>query len=390
MGRTKARANGQGDPYRVAEGGWRMGYYVELPNGERRRRYVRGRTKQEAWQKAQAAVLRGDTPAMDRAVGTVDAWLDEWLASKRGNIAGTTWAEYERQLRLYVRPLVGTLKLNDLTSLDVGRLLGAMGERGLSPQTRRHVWNRLHAAMETAVEVGHLRHNPVKRESRPPVREQTPGTLTDAEVGRILNAMEGEALRPLFILAARTGLRQGELLGLRWEDIEPTSNVDLPAILRVRQTLRRDRTFAEPKSEAGRRDIPLPADLFDILTEHRANQARQRAAAGGRWVDRGLVFSNDRGMPLVHRSVSGAWGRVCDRAEVANNKRGRRGMHSLRRCFANSLVHGGVPVPTAQALMGHSTPDLTLRVYTSVDPDHLADAMKLSGEAWARSAAPRA
>lgn len=153
----RTRANRQGDPYQLKDGSWRATYYVPRPDGTSQRRYVRAATKTEARRKRdplQAAADRGEIATGTAGPITMATWLDDWLDSRRGSLADTTWLEYERCVRLHLRPAIGHHRVADLRPSHVRRLLGKLQEIGKSSQTRCHIYNRLNAALRDAVREG--------------------------------------------------------------------------------------------------------------------------------------------------------------------------------------------------------------------------------------------
>lgn len=410
---TKTRVDGDGSIHLRADGRWCGVVSLGVDsNGKRQRRYVYGDTRDEARGKLielQAAALRGElkptrtSPAP--APLTVGELLDRWLKLKRsgGDLAPTTYVNYERTVRLHLKPPLGSIPVRDLGAEDVAAVLGEKLGEGLSGSTRRQVYDRLCAALDWAVEEGHLTRNVARSRSvkRPRVRHELPETFAPDEAGAILDVLweactgrvvtpywpgrrpAGERrpdrrpyehvpswtlYAPVFLLAAYTGLRQGELLALKW------SAVDLKAgTVTVAETLRRDGTFADPKSDAGARCVPIEEpEVVAVLRRLRAE----------RLVGPGLVFCTTAGhtrpggrpigSPLVARAVSRHWHRVQEHAAIPEDR--RRGTHALRKLYASALLAGGATVPEAQRLLGHSSASVTLDIYASASTEGLRKA----------------
>jgi integrase len=198
--------------------------------------------------------------------------------------------------------------------------------------------------------------------------------LTQAQIGRFFRVLHGERLEALYVLALTTGLRRGELLGLRWDD------VDLDAgRARVTRSLQRvsGRTmFVEPKSARSRRTLTLPAFVTTALKEHRRRQVRERLAAGEAWQDSGLVFTTADGGPLDGMNLTHHFQRLLRRAGLP-----QRRFHDLRHSCATVLLGQHVPARVVMEILGHSQISVTMNTYSHVLPAMQEEAAGLM-EAW--------
>lgn len=352
MGR---RASNEGSIYRrTSDGRWVGAIHLGYHDGRRQRRVVYGDTQREV--REQLDRLRAEHPQPHprptATPETLEAFLDRWLDAIAPTVAGPTLTSYESLLRVHVRPTLGHLRLDRLTPLQLQELLAAKSRQGLSPRTVQYIHAVLRRALGEAHRWGLLATNPAQQVRAPRVPRREPRPFTAAEVAALLEAARDERLLPLIVLAVGTGLRLGELLALRWQDVDLRHGT-----VAVRQTRRRDGTLAAPKSAAGWRDVDLPASITALLGTHRTTQLAQRRELGlpasGEY-----VFTTFEGGPLGHRHVQRVWGRVVARAGIPP-----RGFHHLRKTYASLLVERNVDVRTAQELLGHADVRMTLEVY---------------------------
>jgi len=263
-----------------------------------------------------------------------------------------TFAKYEQIVRNHAKPALGRLRLQTLTPAHVRGLYREKLDSGLSPSTVQYIHVTLNKALKQAVADGLIPRNVCEavKPPRPQKREIAP--LSPDQARRFLEACQGERLEALFVLAVHTGMRQGELLGLHWED------VDLEAgALRVRRALAQTNdgpVLTAPKGAKSRRRIKLTGAAVEALKRHKAAQNAERLRFGGLWEDRGLVFPNRTGR-----------------------------FHDLRHTCATILLSRGVHAKLVQELLGHATISITLDTYSHVLPgmdDGPADAMGMRSD----------
>jgi integrase len=386
---TRRRANGEGSIYSTAEGRWRGALTWIDARGARHRRVVSGKT--QAAVRRSMTTLRseldsGMTPA---PAGTVAEFLEGWLASSRQRIRASTWRQYDLSTRLYLVPELGRIPLAKLSPADVEAMTARIVERRratkprgqavwptLSPRTAALARTVLRRALGDAVRDGRIGRN-VAALARPPhvpshALQAGRDYLATPELRRLLVEAKVHTLGPLFIVAAATGLRQGELLGLWWSDVDDEAHT-----LTVRRSLavawQRGEgddgptlgwSFAEPKTPRSRRTINLPATAIAALERQRELQAAARETAGDAWQDRDeLVFADALGRPLHGHQVTHAFHRLLDAAGLPSIP-----FHGLRHSAATAMLSAGVALKVVSESLGHSTIVVTADRYAGVVP----------------------
>jgi integrase len=350
-------------------------WYVQVdvpagPDGKRRRRSVGGfRTKREA-KAAEAEALRRirDGVLVEPSRLTVGAYLTElWLPSMASQVRATTLGGYRHNVRAYIVPRLGDIPLQRLTTARVGAFYGELvasgGQKGrpLSPKTVRYVHTTLRRALRDAVADGLVVRN-VAAQARPPrARRVEMHTWTAAEVGAFLASVREDRLYAAWLLLATLGLRRGELLGLRWPDVDLTSGR-----IAIRNTLVMvdgKPAMAEPKTAKGRRSLTLAPQVLEAVRVHRAHQAAERLSWGVDYTDSGLVVTTEDGRPMHPESLSSLFVRQAKRAGLSPIR-----LHDLRHSVASILLAQGVHPKVVSEQLGHATIALTLDTYSHVIP----------------------
>jgi len=251
---------------------------VDPATGKRRQKRITGKTRKETERKAAEIIHLAESGFIDPKNATINDLFDQWIAATAPTLQPATLRRYRDLARLHIRAHVGGVKLARLTPGDVQRLYAQLLER-LSPTSVRHIHNLLHTALSDAVKWGWITRN-VCSAATPPKRNRSEMTVwSTPEVGRFLAAADGDELEALFRLALTTGIRRGELLGLKWADVD----FDAGAIA-IRRSLHRGETArlieAEPKTQAGRRRVTLPPATMESLRRHRTAQLEYRLSVG--------------------------------------------------------------------------------------------------------------
>ena len=280
-------------------------------------------------------------------------FFDRWLRDGvHGRLAPTTEAIYAYAVRRYLGPRLGLLPIARLTAPAIQSCLGGMLAKGLSPATVHQVYRAANTAFRTAVRWGILVRNPCEFVDPPRPRAREMRVLDEEQTRLFLaEARRSSRYALLYTTAVLTGLRQGELLALAWGDVNVA--LGLVSVQRSLSRVGRTVTMKEPKTQRGRRTVALPPLLCEAL----------RAARDDAPDDR-LVFCQEDGKPLHGHNITQRDLRaVCKRAGVPRIR-----FHDLRHCHATHLLRQGVHPKVVQERLGHSTPAVTLGVYSHVLP----------------------
>ena len=365
------RGHGEGSIYqRESDGRWCCSVNLGYVNGKRKQKVIYGKTRKEVAEKLKV-VLRDQQQGLPVAVErqTVAQFLDNWLETVvKQNTRPRTYDSYAQVTRLYLAPALGRYQLAKLEPQHVQAMMNAMLERGgkdgsgLSARTVTYTRAILRKALNQAMKWGQVSRNVATLVDPPRATRHQIAPLNPDQGRALLNAVQGHRLEGLYRVAISLGLRMGEALGLRWED------VDLEAgTLRVVVSLQRRKgslELVEPKTQQSRRTLPLPAVLLAALKTHRTRQLEERLAAGPAWKDQGLVFPSTVGTPIEPRNLTRHFKNVLQSAGLPNIR-----FHDLRHTAASLLVAQGVHPRVVMEILGHSQISLTMNTYAHVLPE---------------------
>jgi integrase len=359
------RGNGEGSIFRKKDGGGWLAQYVVDHSGGRKRKTIYGKTRKEVADKlAKALSDREAGLVFDDEGLTVGGYLDRWLEdSVRDTVRLSTYQGYERIVRLHIKPSLGRLRLKALTPAHVRGLYCERLDSSLAPRMVQLVHVTLHKALEQAVADALIPRNATDavRPPRPTTKEIRP--LDREQARTLLEAAGGERLEALYILALTTGMRQGELLGLKWDDVDLERGT-----LQVRRTLSTANgpgfAFHPPKTAKGRRSIGLTKRAVRSLRKHRVAQLEERVGLAGPYTDHGMVFSTRRGTPIPRADLTNrSFKPLLRRAGLPDMR-----FHDLRHTCATLLLERGIHAKIVQELLGHATISVTLDTYSHVLP----------------------
>ena len=344
--------------------------------GRQKRRTITGSTQAEVRRKMQELQQTVDDHTyvdVDRM--TLDEWLEEWLNKYQVNTVDSSRHTYKQDVEKYISPVLGQIKLQKLSQEDVALLVSSLIKQGLAPKTIRCVHGVLHKALGKAVKLGKLPYNVATGTELPKVEEPELKLLDHTEVAALKNAAVGFKHERFFLLALYLGLREGELLGLNWAQINwKTHELNVDRQLVWERGNARNKYIAAPKC-ASRRILNIPPTVEEILREQLEEVKIQRELAGDAWIERGLVFPGPHGDFMSRQTVYDCLQRVAKKAGIGHLR-----VHDLRHTFAALALEAGVDVRTVQGMLGHATPEFTLRVYAYVN-DHMRKTAAMKIEA---------
>lgn len=346
---------------------------VELPrdpeSNKRRQKWLTAATKREAEKLLSKTLHDLQTGGfIEPSKATTGEYLTHWLETIETTVRPSSHRRFSEVIRSRVVPAIGSVPLSSLSPLHVQDFYRRCLADRLSPSTVALYHNVLHRALDQAVKWQLLIRNPCDAVDAPHEASPEMTTWTTDQARAFLAVADDHDLRALWLLAVHTGMRRGEILALRWQDVDLDR-----ASLAVRRTLTRGTgalTFGEPKSKAGRRSLALPAVCVDVLRSHRIRQLERRLQLGGAWQDTDLVFERGDGSLLHPNSLLNAFFRLTAAAGVPRIR-----FHDLRHTAATLMLANGEHPKIVQERLGHSDISMTLNRYSHVTMDMQRDAV---------------
>jgi integrase len=367
--------NGEGGITRHKKSGLYMARYtIQTPTGPKRKTLY-GKTRREVDEKlTKAKADRDGGLVFDANNMKLGEYLGRWLTdSVRDTVRPTTFERYEQMVRLHICPVLGQLKLKNVTPTHVRGLYREKLDAGLAPRTVQYVHVTLHKALEQAIADGLIPRNVTEAVKPPQVRREEMRPLTAEQVRILFDAAAGDRFEALYVLAVTTGLRQGELLGLKWDDVDLEEGT-----VRVRRTLTTAKggpVLAAPKTKGSRRTVRLSQTALQALKSHLNRQLGEIEEAGDRWRENGLIFASETGEPLDRRLITThRFKPLLKRAELPEVR-----FHDLRHTCATILLMKNVNPKVVSEMLGHASIAITLDTYSHVLPtmqESAAEAME--------------
>mgnify|MGYP002634774253 CR=1 FL=1 len=364
MASKKRRGNGEGSINQTKSGGWRAQI---AQNGNRFGKTFSTRKEAQIW----LASLQTDTnfrPRRNSAKMIFAEFLQHWLLSSKSRISDETYYSYSQLSSKYITPNLGKLKLRDLTSADIQQFYNEQvcADTGLRTIEKCH--NVLHASLNNAVNLGLISRNPATNTDPPRPRKKEATFLSQSQVRHFLTkALETDKLVfPLYSLALITGMRQGELLGLQWSDLDFHRGK-----LHIKRTLVRKPggglALKDPKTQSSKRTVALQAATMTILEKHSDNQKVQSEILCKKWKNTGHIFTSSIGTPIDPSNLHKRFKRLLKAAGLPNIR-----FHDLRHTAASLMLNNGIDVYVASRSLGHASPSITLDVYGHLLPNSSA------------------
>jgi integrase len=337
---------------------------VTLPSGKRK--VYRDAERERVLVKlaeATVASARG-LPVVDERQ-TLAAYLKDWIAAADGDRERryNTLCGYRHNIEQHIIPHIGRVPLGRLQPIDVQRLLRQLRARGLSEKTVTYVRATLRVALADALELELVTRNVAavarrrgRKRGQQERRQQKVRPLSEADAMRFLEACRGERLEVLFSLAVGVGMRRGELLGLRWSDVDFERRQ-----LHVRHQLQRETgsglQLVAVKTDGSARTLDLPDVLVDDLHAHQERQTFERRRAQGLWTDNGFVFATETGSGIETTTLFRIYKRCRESAGVSAR------FHDLRHTAASLMLAHGVDLWQVSKILGHASYQFTLDTY---------------------------
>ncbi|MBN9759248.1 Integrase [Pseudonocardia sp. Ae406_Ps2] len=394
--------NGTSSVYEGKDGYWHGRVTVGVrDDGKSDRRHVMRKSKADAIRAVRKLERDRDSATVQALgrVGTVGEWLEHWVENIAAAVVReNTLAGYRVAIRTHLIPGIGAHRLDRLQPEHLEKLYARMIRNGSSPGTAHQAHRTLRTALGEAERRGRITRNPAALAKAPRVSESEVEPYSVDEVRRLLTTAAEGRNHARWAIALALGLRQGEVLGLRWTDVDLDTGTLLVRRGRLRPRYRHgcggscgkkagycpnrvaDRPETdETKSRAGRRAIGLPDELVALLKSHREEQDCERDTAAQLWRDSGYVFTDERGEPLNPNTDYHHWKKLLCDAGVRDGR-----LHDARHTAATVLLILGVPERAVMGLMGWSTTAMAARYQHVTGVVRTDVAQRVGGLIWGR------
>jgi integrase len=328
--------------------------------GKRRQRWhtFRGTKREAECERARLITELAAGSYVEPSRQTVAAYFANWLADWAPMHTSPKTLERYQSLARHITTAIGNKPMQQVRGSDLAHVYRGMAAKGLAPRTIKHVHVLARGIFRQAVKLGDVKVDPTTQINAPAVPAREAAVLQVEEIPVMLAAVRGTALHAITVLALGTGLRRGELCGLRWSDLDLDAGK-----LEVRQSLEQVRhrppRFKEPKTARSRRSISLPESVVTELREQRKQQLEQRIALGlGKPPADALVFTLADGRPCLPNDIGQRFSKVMTAAGLPHVS-----LHTLRHTHASILIREGIDILTISRRLGHSSAAITFGVY---------------------------
>lgn len=358
------KENGSGSIRKRSDGRWegRFVYTDEL--GAQRRKSVYGSTKTEVSRKIREATAQVDRKQYrDVRRCTFSQWFNEWLELYGSSWKQNTKSGYKRKGESYLIPAFGSVQLTDIRKTAIQRFVNGLSNgvyASLAPKSVINIHGIFHKCLQQAVDDGLISTNPADRIQLPNRVKPKMNPVMDEDIGRFIQACDKDPFGNLYLTALFTGLRQSELLGLKWSDID--FDAGTIHVERQLQKLRESEGYDFVTTKNGKdRMVAFPPSLTAVLKRERNQQIINKLKAGPEWKNADdLVFTNEDGSHLVHVTVQKHFMQFRDSLDLKCR------FHDLRHSFATLALQSGANIKAVSEMLGHYSTAFTLDVYADV------------------------
>ncbi len=393
---AKNRAHGEGHIRKRVDGRWEGIFTAAIDaDGKQQFKNVYGKTRKQVADKLRELAKQKELYGfVSTKKVSVAEWIEHWITEiMMHSLRKTTYQTYLSLFKTHIKLGFGGILLQKLSSADIQKLYNKLtkeGKRiqvkkqkkgkdaspppepqGLSPKTIRQVHQIVRGSLNKAVQDGLIVRNPALSVKLPRLakNEQPVNAWSEDEIKKLLVDIREDRMRYAYMLELKTGIRRGELLGLKWDSIDWDNQT-----VNIKQTLvyaNGEIYFSEPKTAKGRRILEVEPEVLADLKRQKAQQAEERLKAGPLWQDNNLVFTKEDGAPINPNVFSRRFRRLLDRMGIKDKR-----FHDLRHTFASLLILAGEDILRVSEFLGHAKPGFTLNTYSHVLPGKKRDTAK--------------
>ena len=355
----RRRAKGEGTVFWMATKNLWVAQ-ITLPSGKKKAKYSRTQKEVKDWLLEQRKAVK-DQAWVDSKSITFGSYLERYMSDVGAHtLRPQTIEAYDNLIRIHIVPELGNIKLGLLQPHHLQKLYSDKINQGLSNRTVQFMHAVIRKALKQAVRWGLIVRNVTDLVEAPKVKKKAFTTWTADQVKQFLRVVREDRLYSLYVLAASTGMREGELLGLYWEDVDYKAGV-VSVRRTVEQLKGKGLVLSEPKSEKSKRSIAIPAFALVILRDHQSNQGKTT----------GLIFRTANNTPFSPRNLVRDFKKHINTAGLPDIR-----FHDLRHTAATLMLSEGVHPKVVQEILGHSQISLTLDTYSHVLPTLQDDAAR--------------
>lgn len=343
---------------------------IDPGTGKQIQKSITGKTQKEVREKLQAVSVQINGGTYREPVHeTVGQWLDIWLKEYTGDIKPLTLSAYMSQINNNIKPYIGAVKLSSLTAVQIQKMYNTFQRREvnrLSAKSVKNIHGVLHKSLNQAVKLCFIPTNPSDACELPRVEKKEIKPLDEKEIVAFIDAIRGHKFERIYFIDLFTGMRQGEILGLSWDNVDFNKGIITVKHQLIRNKNTGEYYFGPLKNDKARRITPAPTVMKALRAQRRA-QAEYQLLAGSAWSNPdNLVFTNELGGHLVHVTVYKTFKTVASKIGVPEAR-----FHDLRHSYAVTSLQAGDDLKTVQENLGHASASFTLDVY-----GHVTEKMK--------------
>jgi integrase len=369
---AKKRGNNEGSIYKRKNGTWRALVTIQ---GKRITHSAKSKREGQEWIRKMLDEIENGLLFESTEI-TLDTFMQDWLISIEPSLRFNTFTQYQQVTNQHILPNLGKMRLRDVKPEHIQRLYNFLIRNGSSHRTVQLVHSIIHRALVTAVKLGLISRNPDDATTPPKPKKKEMRFFDEDQIHKLLITAESSHDRfiALYHLAISTGMRQGELLGLKWIDIDWEARS-----LQVQRQVTRKKggglTFSQPKTKSGIRRIDLGKRTISILQKHQKNQFEESLQVGEKWQDQDLVFPSSIGTIMNRNNLRRKYISLLRKANLPELR-----FHDLRHTAASLMLNNNVPVIIVSRRLGHAQPSITLDVYGHLIPTKQKEVASLMDE----------